>query len=287
MFTKKSLGVAIVSAICITTIHLEAQKNANTGFYHEVVYKIAGSDTLKAYIFYPQDFNDSKGKPAVVSFHGGGWAIGSASITFNLSEDFAKKGIVGISAQYRLSDQTQITPLDAMEDAKDLIIWLKRNSKELFLDPDKLVAYGWSAGGHLGACTAVFPKFDSVNNISSMPSALILYTSALSVINDRWFELLLIGKGIPIDYSPAENLKDNMPPSLIIAARNDSITPVHESELFHENMIKYKNVSYLHIYNGVAHLLSHSEKDFSPDVEVRAKAFREIDLFLEKLGYLQ
>lgn len=282
----KLLNTVLVFTILLSSNHVLSQNNIENSPL-EKVYKITGNDSLKAFIFYPQGTEPSEDKPAVVIFHGGGWAIGTPSWTFGLSKSFAKHGIVGISAEYSLSDQKRITPIDAMEDACDLLLWLKKNSKELRLKPDSLAAYGWSAGGHLAACTAVFPKFDTVNNISSSPSALIFYTSALSVVNDSWFKQLLIGKGTPYEYSPAEHLRENIPPSIIIAAKNDSCTPVQESKLFHENMIKYNNESYLHIYENVAHLLAPSEKDLKPDKEVQEQAFKEINLFLEELGYIK
>ena len=79
----------------------------------------------------------------MVIFHGGGWNIGDPSWAFGAAKKYAEKGIVSIAAQYRLSDQKNITPIDAMEDARNVIIWLRNNAVELGIATDKIVAYGW------------------------------------------------------------------------------------------------------------------------------------------------
>jgi len=48
--------------------------------------------------------------------------------------------------------------------------------------------------------------------------------------------------------------RENMPPSIILVGRDDSVTPAYQSKLFHKNMLSYNNDSYLYIYDGVGHL---------------------------------
>lgn len=257
----------------------------------EYTFNITGKDSLKAYVFTSPVKIQTENNPAIVIFHGGGWAVGEPSWTFVDGEYFAKKGMIAVSAQYRLSDQKYITPVDAMEDTRNVIIWMRKNSKQLKIDPDRIVAYGLSAGAHLAACTAVFPSYDTDPGISSIPNALILYSPALSIASDGWFKQLLLDKGNPLNFSPAEHIKENMPPAIILVGKDDTVTPVQESILFNQNMIKYGNKSYLNIYDGVGHLLAHddhpADDHYIPDKEIKARAFNEIDLFLESLGYIK
>ena len=51
-----------------------------------------------------------------------------------------------VAAQYRLSDQKEITPPDAVEDADDAIRWVRSHASELGVDPNRIAGYGWSAG---------------------------------------------------------------------------------------------------------------------------------------------
>lgn len=276
--------------ILIWSSNTIAQIDHESSGPHEYVYSVTQGDSLKAYIFHPDSNPPDDGNPSIVIFHGGGWTIGEPSWAFGLAENFAQKGMVAIAAQYRLSDQKNITPIDAMEDARDVIIWLRRNANKFNIDSDKLIAYGWSSGAHLAASAAVFPFIDPGDKLSSVPSALVLYSPAVSLVNDQWFKELLLGQGDPLNYSPAEHLKANMPPSIIVVGKEDTVTPLQESELFHHNMLKYDNESYLFAYDSVGHLFTPSNQPDNgwpnPDLEVVAKAQKEIELFLKRIGYI-
>ncbi|MFC2152296.1 alpha/beta hydrolase [Bacteroidota bacterium] len=255
----------------------------------EYIYDSTKMIDLKAYVFSPSEKREVN--PAIVIFHGGGWDIGEASWAFGLAEKYAQKGMVAIAAQYRLSDQETTSPIDAMEDARNIILWMRDNAKELGIDKDKIAAYGWSAGAHLAASTAVFKTIDTQNNKNSVPNALILVSPGLSLNKDNWFKKLIGEDKNPNDYSPAEHLKENMPPSIIVVGIDDTVTPVYQSKLFHENMLKYGNESYLHMYEGVGHLFTPSDQPDNaypnPYEEIQGKAYHEIDLFLKKLGYIR
>lgn len=284
----KLLTVLLMFLFCL---NLNAQNKSQVKGPIEYIYDSTKTVSLKAYIFSPAEKEIKKSNPAIVIFHGGGWSIGEPSWVFGIAKKYAKKGMVAIAAQYRLSDQENITPIDAMEDARNVILWMRENSNELRIDKDRVVAYGWSAGAHLASCAAVFQSTGSEKKINSVPNALILVSPALSINNDGWFKKLLGEKGNPSDYSPAEHLKKNMPPCIIVVGKDDSVTPIHQSKLFHKNMLKYGNESYLHIYDGVGHLFTPSDQPDDgypkPDKKIQAKAYDEIDLFLKKLGYIE
>ena len=271
--------------------YVNAQDNSDKIDSAEYTYKVIDSDSLKAFVFFPVREKMNDACPSIVIFHGGGWSIGEPSWAFKHCEKYAKMGMVSIAAQYRLSDQKSITPIDAMEDARDIIIWMRKNSGELNIKINKIAAYGWSAGAHLAASSAVFPTYTSDSSMSSIPNALILHSPALSVTNDGWFKTLLLDKGVPLDFSPAEHIKGNMPPSIIVVGKDDTVTPVGESKLFHHNMLKNGNLSYLYIFDNAGHLFTPSDQPDDgwpdPDKEIESKAFHEIDLFLRSLEFIK
>ena len=244
----------------ILCVGLKAQDSINSIEPVEYIYKIVGTDSLKAYVFFPVDESVIDKHASIAIFHGGGWSIGEPSWGFSHAQKYAKLGLVSVSVQYRLSDEKNITPIDAMGDTRDFFIWARENSKVLKINSDKIAAFGWSAGAHLIASAAVFPGYGSDSVITSIPNALVLQSPALSIVNDGWFNRLLINKGNPLDYSPAEHIKGDMPPSIIVVGRDDTVTPIEESELFHKNMLKYNNDSRLFIFDGVGHLFTPSDQ---------------------------
>ena len=285
------MKIKILFLLIILSVGLNAQENTNSIEPLEFIYKIAGSDSLKAYVFFPIDNSANENHAAIAIFHGGGWSIGEPSWGFGYAQKYAKLGLVSIAVQYRLSDENTITPIDAIEDTKDCFIWMREKTKLLKTNNDKIAAFGWSAGAHLIACSAVFPDYGSDSVITSIPNALILQSPGLSIVNDRWFKKLLLDKGNPKDFSPAEYINGDMPPSIIVVGRDDTVTPIEGSELFHKNLLKYGNESHLFVFDGVGHLFTPSDQPDNgwpkPDKEISKKAFNEIDLFLKRLNYIK
>jgi acetyl esterase/lipase len=93
--------------------------------------------------------------PAVVFLHGGGWRVGSrhsigpgyAAASPTPFERLAQAGIAVASVDYRLSGEA--TWPTALHDAKAAVRWLRARADELGIDPERIAAWGESAGGHL------------------------------------------------------------------------------------------------------------------------------------------
>jgi acetyl esterase/lipase len=94
----------------------------------------------------------SRPRPAIVVIHGGGWIEGDKS-SFDVQRtpgnivDFAAAGFVAASVNYRLSGEA---PFPAgLHDCQAAVRWLRAHASEYHLDPNRIGAYGNSAGGHL------------------------------------------------------------------------------------------------------------------------------------------
>jgi acetyl esterase/lipase len=88
-------------------------------------------------------------RPAVIFFHGGGWTVGDRSQLSPLATDQLSDGWVVVSVDYRLAPQHPYPA--AVQDAKRAVRWLRANADRYGIDPERLVAWGHSAGGHLAA----------------------------------------------------------------------------------------------------------------------------------------
>lgn len=275
--------------LILATLYLNCFSQANTDVLTpvEYVYKSIDSTQLKAYVFIPEVEPVNDKYSAVLVFHGGGWAEGSAEWAFSRAHHFVRQGMISAAVQYRLSNKENITPLEAMKDAKDAVSWLRTLADELLIDTSKVAVYGWSAGGHLAVSTAIFNN-DS-NTISSVPNAILLVSPALELTNDSWVKQLLLSKAEPQDISPAHHVKPNLPPTIIVHGRNDTVTPLNGVELFTQKMIESGNVCKLFVYDEVGHMFTPStESDRgwpNPDQKIKNEAYSEIDNFLRELGF--
>lgn len=101
-----------------------------------------------------------KPRPVVVFIHGGGWSAGSKDAANPLWGLLQETPFAGASINYRL---TQHAPFPAqIHDCKAAIRWLRAHAKEHNLDPDKICAFGISAGGHLASLLGVTGRVNAL-----------------------------------------------------------------------------------------------------------------------------
>ncbi len=91
-------------------------------------------------------------RPIVLWIHGGGWSSGSYNAIFAGALLLRSRGIHVAGIDYRLSGQA-IFPAQ-IEDVKGAVRFLRANAAAFNVDPDRIGAWGSSAGGHLTALLA-------------------------------------------------------------------------------------------------------------------------------------
>lgn len=97
-------------------------------------------------------------RPAIVFVHGGGWKGGDKrrGIFLTGALEYASKGYVCITVNYRLLPQS---PFPAcVEDVKTAVRWLRAHAGEYGIDPDRIGAFGNSAGAHLVCMLGLVPR---------------------------------------------------------------------------------------------------------------------------------
>jgi len=275
--------------LCLTcqAITLLGKTKYITSVHDSFVYHQVGKFSLKAYVFQP--VADGKRHPAILLFHGGAWRLGNASWTFGRAKEFAADGMVAICIEYRLANNG-LSPIEGVEDACAAFAWARAHADKFGIDTKRVAGYGISAGGHLVAAAALLPVVNGKKvSDDSRPNALMLYSAALNIAHDPYFDALMKDKGDPAAYSPSEFINKKLPPTLIIEGEKDSIVFAKDAQAFHDAAIKVGAKCELHIYPGVGHLLTRNlkiqYKDFDPDPADQADAHQREDDFLYTLGY--
>lgn len=125
-----------------------------------IVYSQINGTALDLDVYQPQG-DTLTSRPVIVFIHGGGFAIGSKEDMFSVCTEFAKKGYVTVSINYRLTDKDYSDKLDpaniknivpimnAQQDSQVAVRWIRANSSVLKIDKDKIFAAGNSAGAVL------------------------------------------------------------------------------------------------------------------------------------------
>ena len=99
------------------------------------------------------------GFPLVIHIHGGGFMGGDKRLILPFVDwpgvlaSLAARGYVVVSINYRLSGEARF-PAQA-QDVKAAVRWLRLNAAKYAIDPDRVVTWGQSAGGHLASLAAV------------------------------------------------------------------------------------------------------------------------------------
>ncbi len=148
----------------------------------KILYKNTEEGELNLFVYKPSEFDIKKKYSCIVFFHGGGWNSGNPEQFDRQSRYFASRGMVAVSVEYRIRNVHGTSPIQAMEDAKSAIRFIRSNAKLLSIDSNKIAAAGGSAGGHLAAVAGNIDLFDNSNEdltISSKPNLLILYNPVL------------------------------------------------------------------------------------------------------------
>lgn len=88
-------------------------------------------------------------KPAVILIHGGGWKSGSKEMMTSIARKLSENGYHCFAVEYRLSGEAKYPA--AIEDVKDAILFIKKNSKKYKVDAQKIAVLGTSSGGQISA----------------------------------------------------------------------------------------------------------------------------------------
>lgn len=245
-------------------------------------YWTVGDTKLDLWIFGETDA--AAPKPAIVFFFGGGWNSGSPAQFESQCRHFAKRGMIAITADYRVRSRHEAKAADCVRDAKAAIAWVRENAERLGIDPQRIAAAGGSAGGHLAACTGTVSGFGS----NERPDAMILFNPGCTLAAIDGWEPQGFGTRLgkerlgadAVEISPAHHIGPHTPPTLILHGKQDSTVPFASAEAFERAMKRAGRPCKLVGYENAGH-------GFFNKGEARTLTLTEADKFLVGLGWLE
>ncbi len=270
----------VLLAIVLAAAQAPAQ-DAESQDTKSFVYKKAKQADLELVVHYPLGWKETDKRPGIVFFFGGGWTGGKIEQFEPQAKHLASRGFVAARADYRVKTRHGVTPKECVEDAKSAVRWMRAKAAMLGVDPDRIVAAGGSAGGHIAACTAFTPGLDAEGedaNVSSKPNALVLFNPVLRFaeipqLMERIGDDEALGKAI----SPSLHLTKDGPPTLIFFGTADRLAAMGD-----EFMKKSKELGHraeLFTAEGQSH-------GFFNRPPWQDKTTQRMDEFLVSIGYL-
>ncbi|OQB13340.1 MAG: Lipase 2 [Firmicutes bacterium ADurb.Bin193] len=249
--------------------------------FEKRVYKTVGGKDFHIYIYKPVDFSKDKKYPAIAFFHGGGWKQGDVDKIRPFAVEYAAKGFVTALVEYRLQGTDKITTaIPCISDGKSSIRWLRQHAEEFSIDPNRIIASGGSAGGHVALSTSVFDTFDEQGedlSVSSKPNALILYNPVVNTLVNKGF---MTDEKVLLSISPYHHATKDVAPMVIFHGTNDQSVPIKTIEDLQKKVQELGGVCILHKYPGKGHGFF-NEKTLMPDLTNKGDAFLDLIRFFE------
>jgi acetyl esterase/lipase len=192
-------------------------------------------------VYLPADMTGEK-KPAIIWFHGGGFAsfMNKRQIyILMLADEFAKRGYVNISVEYRrrmnpFSDITG-TLSDAVSDGRQAVDWIIKNADEYHIDTSRMAIGGGSAGSILVA-----------NLVHDDERPITKEDGFVAVLN-------LWGPIADEQFRTAKELSPATPPTLLIHGTADDLIDYHESEAYLAQLQAIGVQAQLNLLDGGGH----------------------------------
>jgi acetyl esterase/lipase len=205
--------------------------------------------------------------PAVLVVHGGAWRTGNKLQLALAARRFADAGMAAFAVNYRLAPEHKWPA--QIHDCKAAVRWIRAHAGEFQVDPTRVGAYGYSAGGHLvamlGACDAT-AKLEGEAEPASPSTRVQAVAAGGAPCDFRGFppDLRMLGYWLggtraeaPDAYrtaSPVEYVSPDDPPMFFFHGSADELVKLDTPKAMVDALREAKVESELLVIDGATHL---------------------------------
>src|SRR5215217_5349466 len=208
-----------------------------------VVYGVVGGEPLLLDIYQSSARADLR--PAVVLIHGGGMWTGSRAHMEHPAVQLAQVGYVAFSVDYRLvnAEATRNQWPAQLDDVQLAVRWVRAHAADYGVDPGRVGAYGWSAGGQLAALLGTRDTRDAMAPMANYSSRVACVVDLAGDVDLAAYTLppalhevvALLGgtvQEVPERYrdaSPLSWIDGSTVPFLVAHGVGDDVVPIDQS----------------------------------------------------------
>jgi len=202
----------------------------------DIPYTYDGRQTLDLFMPVDTGILETTPRPAAIVIHAGGWSFGSCDDMEYIAEWFAHQGFVVINVNYALAPENKWPAQIA--DVMQGVWWLKKNAVRYNINPNKVLAVGASAGGHLAAMLGQSSVSNLIAGVDSEVQGVVSFSGAWNLLEAtteeqiHYISLLLENDTPEARYlgSPVYQISRYSPPVLIFHGTDDELVPFQQSK---------------------------------------------------------
>ena len=193
----------------------------------------------------------NRARAAIILIHGGGWTSFDKSTMRGMANFLAREGFVAFSVDYRLFHDGENRWPAQLDDVQRAVRWVRANAAKYGVDPERIGAFGHSAGAQLAALLGMEDTRDnsdaSLANYSSRVEAVVDVSGPTDFTTNRnpdadAFLTSFLGGDYSQDAtawreaSPAFHVAKSDTPFLIVHGTQDQNVPIAQAQELYDKL---------------------------------------------------
>lgn len=251
----------VLLAVCLAPITSDSVE-AEFEFREKIVYSKVADRELLLDAWVPKKDGTH---PAVLVVHGGAWRSGDRKQLRGYANSLAKRGFACFAIDYRLAPNDKFPA--QIDDCREAVKWIRAHAAEYKVNPDKLGAIGYSAGGHLVCLLATTGEAPSDKNgqidtrIQCVAAGGAPTDFRTAEDNGRWARYWMGGDLTTVpekfhDASATAFVDKGDPPIFFFNGTADELVPIAWSMSCHDALKANGVKTEMHKIEGAGHLLA-------------------------------
>ena len=251
---------------------------------HSYVYYESPQGPLTAHFYLPEGHNPEAAHLNCILFlHGGLWDASMPTQFVPHCHHFSTRGCVAVTVEYRVFNKHRTNPMEAMEDVRMAIGFLKQNASIIGIDPERIIVVGAGSGGQLALTAALQSNVGNTEGLDLKPAAVAAYsaivdTTPKGIGHERFPTPKEAKESSPTTHLPAKDL----PPCLLLHGRNDRVAPFDHITKFSKSYRRKGNKCELIDFEGAGHTFF----NYNTNEQLYNLSLNALDRFLVDLNFL-
>jgi len=152
-------SLPIIAVLLATVVAVAQDESTDITIQYNIVYSTPADEQLQLDAYQPPGDGPFS---AVLVVHGGAWKYGNRKQLGFYAEALARRGHCCFAISYRLAPVHKFPA--QIEDCRAAVKWIRSNADNYHVDPSRIGAIGYSAGGHLVALLGTTGEAPSPRN---------------------------------------------------------------------------------------------------------------------------